>query len=202
MVRKKTSLLYDGAHYRVSIPQMMIRKKGWMKGDSLLLEENNGIITIVNTTSEKSMPVIYSIGYEGKSIGLFINFLQNEGIQQIIDIRERPFSFKSGFSKKPLKENLHDAGIGYHHMKELGTEKRSRDEYKQTGDIEKLCVTFAKRLEKSIEQYNILQSLVSYQTTALMCFEDDYRTCHRQVIEDKLEGDGFEIKHLASKCQM
>jgi uncharacterized protein (DUF488 family) len=29
-----------------------------------------------------------------------------------------------------------------------------------------------------------------------MCYEEDYRQCHRQIIEKRLEDDGFEISHL------
>ena len=198
MVKRTTSLLYDGTHFRVNIPQMIIRKKGWTKGDSLLLEENNGTITIVNTTTERPTPVIFSIGYEGKSIEQFIALLQQEDVRQIIDVRERPFSYKSGFSKSPLRDNLHKAGIEYHHIKELGTDKRSRDEYKRTGDIKKLCVTYSKRLDRSPDQYNILLSLASNKTTALMCFENDYKGCHRQVIEQRLQDDGFNVQHLST----
>jgi uncharacterized protein (DUF488 family) len=146
-------------------------------------------------------PVIFSIGYEGKTIFNFISILKDAGAKQLIDVRENPFSFKKGFSKTPLMENLIRVGIKYQHIKELGTERQSRKEYKQTGNLSKLCKTFAKRLENNREKYETLLALANKNESAIMCFEENYRMCHRQVLERNLEKDGFEVVHLCNGRQ-
>ncbi len=47
-----------------------------------------------------------TIGYEGKDIQYFIALLKREGITALIDVREKPFSRKKGFSKNKLQEAL------------------------------------------------------------------------------------------------
>jgi len=34
------------------------------------------------------------------------------------------------------------------------------------------------------------------RASAILCFERDYAACHRQVLAEKLESDGFHVMHL------
>lgn len=44
--------------------------------------------------------IVFTIGYEGLSIGRFLSLLAEHGIDTIVDVREYPVSRKLGFSKK------------------------------------------------------------------------------------------------------
>jgi uncharacterized protein (DUF488 family) len=198
MAKRKTSLLYDGSHYKVNLPVNIVRERGWEKGEALWIDDDNGHIIITKVRSKKTQPTIYSIGYEGKTIEEFTKSLKEYGVEQLIDIRENPFSYKKGFSKNPLKIALNESGITYQHIKELGTDRKSRKEYKNTGDLNKLCEIFKERLNNNLDRYELLKALINYKQSAIMCFEDDYQMCHRQVIEKRLEKDGFRVLHICN----
>ena len=146
----------------------------------------------------KANKVIHSIGYEGMDLSAFVQTLKTARVEQLIDVREIPFSFKRGFSKTPLSSALSEVGIGYTHIKELGTDKRSRHEYRQTGDRDRLLDEFKEKLGNNMESYELLTSLARSQRSTIMCFEKDHNVCHRQVIEEELVDDGFEVKHLCN----
>ena len=77
---------------------------------------------------------IFTIGYAGTSIAAFIRTLRQAGIALVLDIRAVPVSRKKGFSKHQLAAHLSEAGIGYRHLRGLGTPKRGRDAAK-AGDL-------------------------------------------------------------------
>ena len=62
----------------------------------------------------------YSLGYEGMNLDSYIAVLQRNAISLVVDVRETPWSYKPGFSKKPLSERLELAGISYVHLKSAG----------------------------------------------------------------------------------
>jgi uncharacterized protein (DUF488 family) len=195
------SLIFDGSHYRITIPAEIIKEKQWKKGDKLSIKEENGHLIISNTTNKKPKNVVFSIGYEGKSLISFIEILLKNKIEQVIDVRDIPLSRKPGFSKKPLKNALKEVDIGYNNLKELGTDKKSRDKYKKTGKIGNLLKTYERQLLKKEDYLELLKVLIDYKVSAIMCFEDDYKKCHRQKLEDKLTDVGVRVKHLCNGKQ-
>ena len=64
---------------------------------------------------------IFTIGYEGATVGEFLAALQDAGVERVIDVRALPLSRRPGFSKSPLGAALEEAGIDYVHLKALGT---------------------------------------------------------------------------------
>jgi len=144
---------------------------------------------------------IFSIGYEGKPIGAFIALLRQHGVERIIDVRQAPYSRKPGFSKKPLEASLLNAGIEYVGIPELGTDKASRDAQKEDDDIAPILKEYKIKFQNNITHYNHLKTLAREKASAIMCYEEDYRQCHRQVIGERLEADGFKIVHLGGDPQ-
>ncbi len=146
-------------------------------------------------------PRIFSIGYEGKSLDAFLAILRQNGVKRLIDVRDAPFSRKPGFSKKPLEQALKAASIEYVGIPELGTDKSSRDSHKTDKSIEPVLQEYRLKLEKNIAHYERLKRLARERPSAIMCFEADFRRCHRQVIEEKLAQDGFRVIHLGGDGQ-
>jgi uncharacterized protein (DUF488 family) len=66
---------------------------------------------------------ICTIGYEGGTVDAFIRVLKDAGVELVLDIRAAPVSRKKGFSKNQLAAHLTEAGIGYRHLRGLGTPK-------------------------------------------------------------------------------
>jgi uncharacterized protein (DUF488 family) len=74
----------------------------------------------------KAQHPIFTIGYEGANVPAFVAALREAGVALVLDIRAAPVSRKKGFSKTPLAQHLSEAGIGYRHMRGLGTPKQGR----------------------------------------------------------------------------
>lgn len=146
----------------------------------------------------RECPPVFTIGYEGRDVAAFMNLLVGNKVTLLVDVRQNAFSFKKGFSKKPLQTELGRIGISYVHMPLLGTDQESRREYRRTGDFDRLAQMYSKRLDDNREHYEGLKNLTSRESVAMMCFEDDFSRCHRSIIAERLVEDGFEVVHLWS----
>jgi len=62
------------------------------------------------------LKMIYTIGYEERTLEEFIEQLKLFNISTLVDIRENPFSRKKGFSKNALAQSLEENGIEYLHL--------------------------------------------------------------------------------------
>jgi uncharacterized protein (DUF488 family) len=94
----------------------------------------------------KAQHPIFTIGYEGASVPAFIAALRDAGVALVLDIRAAPVSRKK-FSKTPLAQHLSEAGIGYRHMRGLGTPKQGR-EAARSGDHDSFERIFRNYLEE------------------------------------------------------
>jgi hypothetical protein len=95
----------------------------------------------------KAQHPIFTIGYEGASVPAFIAALRDAGVALVLDIRAAPVSRKKGFSKTHLAQHLSEAGIGYRHMRGLGTPKQGR-EAARSGDHDSFERLFRNHLEE------------------------------------------------------
>ena len=127
--------------------------------------------------------IIHTIGYEGATVPEFIAALKRAGVRQIIDVRALPLSRRPGFSKSSLAAGLAEDGIGYVHLKALGTPKPGRDAAKK-GDIATLRAVYAEQLELPEAQVQAVRmlELAAETPSALMCFERDPCHCHRTLL--------------------
>src|SRR5437764_11327679 len=67
-----------------------------------------------------------TIGYERETQSAVIAKLQAAGVEVVVDVRAVASSRRAGFSKTLLAASLNEAGIGYVHLRELGTPKPGR----------------------------------------------------------------------------
>ncbi len=147
--------------------------------------------------------VLYTIGYEGISQKEFFNCLKRNNISVVADVRHLPLSRKKGFSKTSLSEFLSSNHIDYINYRELGADKKLRDRLKENGDYN----TFFKAMARSVLNHKeqlaeINQMLCDGKNVALMCFEKDFKLCHRKVVAlgvKKISGNGLKIKHLTTE---
>jgi len=138
----------------------------------------------------------FTIGYEGRTTESFITKLQSKGIKQVIDVREVPLSRKKGFSKNALAEALALKGIGYVHMPRLGSPKAIRDEYKAGGSPEHFFQEYSDYVEGQQEELMKLLQLILGKKSALMCFEESHKACHRSILAKKLSEQNILFMHL------
>lgn len=139
---------------------------------------------------------IWTIGYEGATMEDFLGALTRAGVEQVIDVRALPLSRRPGFSKTSLAASLKEAGIGYVHLKALGTPKAGRDAAKK-GDRVTLEAVYDGQLElpEAQAQAAMMRELANEKRSALLCYERDPTTCHRTLLLDA-EGAGAEIVDL------
>jgi len=139
---------------------------------------------------------IFTIGYEGTTMEAFLATLRDAGVEQVIDVRALPLSRRPGFSKNILAATLKDSGIGYVHLKALGTPKPGRDAAKK-GDWRTMEKIYAGQLEMPEAQAQAaqLRDLAAERASAVLCFEHNPKHCHRTMLLRE-EGEGFEVVDL------
>jgi uncharacterized protein (DUF488 family) len=95
-------------------------------------------------------------------------------------------SRRPGFSKNQLAAALDERGIGYIHMKGLGTPKEGRLAAR-SGDMKTLERIYAKHLKtaQAREELDELSSLVKKAgPVCILCYERDHQHCHRKWIAE------------------
>ena len=150
---------------------------------------------------EKSMSMegnhlAFTVGYEGKMISGFLQELCAARIQTVIDVRERAQSRKRGFSKVGLGAALAEKGIEYVHLPQLGSPSKIRQEYRRTGDLRRFRVRYSKYASTQGTALTAVAGLLRTRRAALLCFERDWDSCHRQILCSRLQRRGFSFSHL------
>lgn len=141
---------------------------------------------------------IFTIGYEGASMDAFISALREARVVLVLDIRAAPVSRKKGFSKTPLAQHLAATGIGYRHLRGLGTPKQGR-EAARAGDHETFERIFRHHLEEPEALLDLGEalSLAQAQAVCLLCLEREPEQCHRLIVAKRMSKEsGQEIRHL------
>jgi uncharacterized protein (DUF488 family) len=139
---------------------------------------------------------IFTIGYEGTTVPEFIAALQRAGVSQVIDVRALPLSRRPGFSKTALRGALEEAGIGYVHLKALGTPADGRTAAR-SGRHEDMARIYAGQLElpEAMAQGAQMLELAAEQPSALLCMEREPAHCHRTLLLRAVAPDA-EAVHL------
>lgn len=141
---------------------------------------------------------IFTIGYEGANILDFIETLDSLKVSRLIDVRDVPASRRRDFSKNILREHLEQAGISYSHYKALGDPKDGR-EAMRAGKREIFLRIFNDHIQKP-EAQRALDEVVEIaldETCILLCYERDYKDCHRSIVANELRRRGeFTVQHI------
>lgn len=141
---------------------------------------------------------LYSIGYEKARLADVVGALRAAGVATLIDVRDRPQSRRSGFSKRQLAAGLEEAGIAYVGLKALGTppegreanHKRQWERFWRIVDDKLATVEAELALQEAAE-------IAAASRTCLLCYEADWHICHRSRVADILAArHGFIIRHL------
>lgn len=133
---------------------------------------------------------IFTIGYEGATMGDFVSALQEAGVERVIDVRAVPNSRRPGFSKTPLRNALAEVGIDYVHLRALGTPAAGR-EAARAGRKAELEIIYAGQLEtpQAMAEGAMMLSLAVDKPSALLCYERDPACCHRTLLWQSLAPD-------------
>lgn len=130
---------------------------------------------------------INAIGYEGVTIDRFLECLDENNIEMVIDVRANPISRKPGFSKSKLQTLLLEKGIKYVHFRELGIPSSIRHKYDDIYELldyydenilpQPACQKAARAVADLCRRYN----------ATILCFEADPQQCHRSRLARYVE---------------
>lgn len=146
---------------------------------------------------------VFTIGYEGLSIGEFRSLLAEHHIHSVIDVRALPLSRKFGFSKNILSAYLDQAHCDYIHMRNLGCPQTIRYQYKKDSNWKRYAVAFNAYLATQSDAILQLSKFVKQANCALLCYEADASFCHRSLIANKLNAhNNINIVHIHKKIKV
>ncbi len=142
--------------------------------------------------------VLFTIGYEGADTERFAAALREAGVTTLADVRAVAASRKRGFAKSALAAGLAEAGIGYRHLRSLGTPKAGREAARADDAALMRRIYCAEVLETGTGQAALdeLAALAEAGPTCLLCFERDPDRCHRRILSERLAGRGFTVVDL------
>lgn len=137
---------------------------------------------------------VATIGYEGATPARLIDALREAGVATLVDVRALANSRRPGFSKRALAEALEEAGIGYVHMRALGTPAEGRAAVR-SGRPAVMRRIFAAHLKGTEAQAALadLADRARRESVCLMCLEADPALCHRTLVAEALD---LPIRHL------
>jgi uncharacterized protein (DUF488 family) len=134
-------------------------------------------------------PPLATIGYEGATVPALLAALTAAGVELVADVRAVTSSRRPGFSKNRLAENLSTVGIGYVHLRGLGTPAEGRAAAR-AGKFDELRAIFGEHMETLAAQADLeaLADLVrAGRRVCLLCYEHDPAHCHRTMVADALQ---------------
>jgi uncharacterized protein (DUF488 family) len=138
-----------------------------------------------------------TLGYEGLDVHAFLGELKANRVATLVDVRELPLSRKKGFSKSTLAAEANAVGIGFVHIPALGCPREIRKDYYGDRDWGRYKRRFNTYLHKQKTELDKLRALAEQKVCCLVCFEADYRLCHRSLITAALAVEGqMQIRHL------
>lgn len=139
-----------------------------------------------------------TIGYEGTTSDKLLAALRAAGVEEVLDIRAVASSRKPGFSKTLLAGGLAEIGIGYTHLRGLGTPKPGRDAAR-AGKTGVMHAIFNAHMQTPEAQFDLerARGLAAAKTCCLLCFERDHTQCHREIVAGLLPGP---VRHLVAEA--
>ncbi len=143
-----------------------------------------------------------TIGYEGAPQEAVFAALKEAGVDLLVDVRAVTSSRRPGFSKRHLASGLPEQGVGYLHLRGLGTPKEGRLAAR-SGDLAALKRIFGKHMKtpEARHDYEALLGLLhGGKKICLMCYEHDPAECHRTIIAERVQEElGLSVEHLVPR---
>ncbi|TNC75025.1 DUF488 domain-containing protein [Rubellimicrobium roseum] len=140
--------------------------------------------------------ILSTIGYESATLPEMIGKLRSAGVEVVVDIRAVAASRRAGFSKTMLRASLAAEGIGYEHLRGLGTPKPGREAARK-GRIAELEAIFATHMTSPEAQDALAHAIARERPTALLCFEACATGCHRRIVAELIRyATRCEVRHL------
>lgn len=125
-----------------------------------------------------------TIGYEGTTVPNFLDALRAGKVQLVVDVRAVASSRRPGFAKTRLSANVEEAGMGYLHLRALGTPAEGRAAAR-SGKHAEMRRIFLEHLATAAAQEqlaDLVEIIRSGKRVCLLCFEANPGHCHRTLV--------------------
>lgn len=142
----------------------------------------------------KNKSTIYTIGHSTQTVDEFINRLQMNNVNCVVDVRSTPYSqYASQFNERDIKFALRDNGIQYIYMgKEFGARRDNPELYDKQGKLD---------FEKTASDSDFIEGIKRIKhgleggfSIAFMCTEKDPMDCHRCILVARAIQDTLEVE--------
>jgi len=122
--------------------------------------------------------VLHTIGHGSLPLSDFIDLLERHKIEVLIDVRSNPYSYYKHFSRECLTHELRERSIAYNWNGDvLGGRKESLE---NSAGV-RMDELFDDDPEYRLGVVNLMRTALT-KSTAMMCSEEDPRSCHRHKI--------------------
>ncbi|SDR76597.1 Protein of unknown function, DUF488 [Halopseudomonas litoralis] len=142
---------------------------------------------------------IWTLGHSTRSIEEFITLLQHYRIEAVADVRRFPGSRRMPqFGQEALRASLHEQGIEYLLITELGGRRRPASDsvntaWRNTSFRGYADHTASQEFATGLER---LHQLAVRRCTSMMCAEVLWWRCHRSLVSDVLMASGTQVMHI------
>lgn len=140
-----------------------------------------------------------TIGYQQATSAALTATLQWSGVDLLVDVRAVAASRKPGFSKRQLAAGVAAVGIGYLHLRGLGTPPDGRLAARtgRPDDMRRIYAAHLATDAATAELAELAAIVTSGRRVCLLCFERHPDHCHRSIIAERLRCDlGVGVRHL------
>jgi uncharacterized protein (DUF488 family) len=144
------------------------------------------------------MQTLATIGYERATLDDVIGRLKADGVDLVVDVRAVAASRRAGFSKTLFSASLQEAGIGYRHLRDLGTPKAGR-QAARAGRTAEMQAIFNQYMttDTALIALETAIDLAASSRACLLCFEHDPAGCHRTLVAERIIArTGQKVRHL------
>ena len=183
----ETGIVAKPSRYRgVELPQ-----------DPVVVQNDNRVLWNLNHGVSAEKANFYTIGYSGRDIERFIKLLETAEVSTVVDVRSMPVSqYKPDFSKDNLRNHLHEHGVKYDHLPNLGVPRDVRQQAAELGDRGEIWKWYQDNVISNLNDDELTTITDQGGTVAFMCTEIDPESCHRHLIFLELEAAGLKGQDL------
>lgn len=140
---------------------------------------------------------LWTIGHSNRQLGEFVDLLAEVSIEAVADVRRFPGSRRyPHFGREALDSALHDVGLEYRHLPQLGGRRSiSVESSPNTGWRVEAFRAYAD-YSLSREFGDALEVLIEFaqrKRSAIMCAEALPWRCHRRLIADQFVVRGWQV---------
>jgi len=127
---------------------------------------------------------LFTIGYEQATVPSVMDVMFQAGVGLLVDVRAVAASRRPGFSKRQLAAGVDERGIGYLHLRGLGTPAAGRTAAR-AGRHAEMRAIFDEHMrtpEAAAELDELVGLVRAGRAVCLLCFERHPDHCHRAIL--------------------